>query len=68
MKTNEAQLKAIAKYNKDKTKTYIIRLNKVTDKDLIELLDNQDNKQGFIKGLLRAYNDGAIRYPYSEIL
>ena len=54
MKTSEAALKAVAKYNKENTKTYCLRLNRKTDKDLIEFLDSlQDSKQGFIKRLIR---------------
>ena len=34
MKTSDSQIKAIAKYNKEKTKTYLLRLNKETDKDI----------------------------------
>ena len=65
---SKAQLKAIKKYNKEKTKTYLLRLNRETDRELIEILDNKDNKTGFIKKLLKAYNDGALLFPYSEIL
>ena len=68
MTTSTAQLKAINKYNKEKTKTYLLRLNRETDRELIELLENTDNKTGLIKGLLKAYIDGALRFPYSEIL
>ena len=52
---SKAKLKAIAKYNREKTKTYCLRLNKVTDKDLIENLAEVDSKQGLIKRLLRQY-------------
>lgn len=54
MANSEARLKAIAKYNRANTRTYCLRLNKKTDKDLIEFLDSlQDSKQGFIKRLIR---------------
>jgi hypothetical protein len=52
-KQSKAQLKAIDKYNKAKTKTYLIRLNKETDKDVIEILESQKSKQGYIKELIR---------------
>ena len=30
-----------------------LKLNKVSDRDVIERLDNQSNKQGYIKDLIR---------------
>lgn len=55
MKTSKAQLKAVERYNKEKTTTICIRLNKETDKDIIELINSIPNKQGLIKDLLRDY-------------
>ena len=52
---SKAQIKAISKYNKDKTLTICFRLNKNTDKDIIEILSKQENKTGFIKELIRSY-------------
>lgn len=52
-KSSKSQIEAIAKYNKEKTKTYLLRLNKETDKDIIELLEDTDNKTGYIKSLIR---------------
>ena len=51
----KAQLKAVAKYDKANTVQVNLKLNKKTDADLIDLLNKQDNKQGFIKLLLRTY-------------
>lgn len=51
--TSKAQIKAIEKYNKEKTKTYLLRLNKETDKDIIEVLESVKSKQGYIKDLIR---------------
>ena len=68
MTASKAQLRAQAKYDKENTVQIKLKLNKTTDKDIIDLLNNQDNKQGFIKILLRAYLKGAVRFPYSEIL
>ena len=51
---SKAQIKASCKYNKDKTITLCLRLNKETDKDIIELLDSKDNKTGYIKNLIRS--------------
>lgn len=42
------------KYDKDNTKRVFIKLNKNTDKDILEKLDNVPNKQGYIKELIRS--------------
>ena len=44
--------KASAKYNKENTKTYLIRMNLKTDADIIRALDKQNNKTGYIKNLI----------------
>ena len=36
-----------------KFKGLYLKLNQVNDKDVIDRLDEQDNKQGYIKGLIR---------------
>jgi hypothetical protein len=54
-KTTAAQISAVTKYDKTHTKTYLIKLNKQTDAELIELLNNCQNKQGTIKTALREY-------------
>lgn len=51
-KTRDSQIKAIAKYNKNNTVTYTIRLNKHTDKAMIEFLNSLKNKTGTIKKLI----------------
>lgn len=55
-KQTPAQLKAKEKYNKANTITLCLRLNKKTDKDIIELLDTVDSKSGYIKELIRLDN------------
>lgn len=40
------------KYNKENTKTYLIRLNINTDSDLIRWMDSQKNKNGYIRKLI----------------
>lgn len=56
---SKTQIKASNKYNKENTRTYCIRLNKATDNDLIELLDNLNgSKLSYIKQALRAYKGG----------
>ena len=50
---SEAQRRAVAKYDSRMTKTYALKLNIKTDADLIEMLEKQDNIQGYIKELIR---------------
>lgn len=54
MKTTKAQLKATAKYQSANTKAYVIKLNRKTDADVIAKLEQVDNKQGYIKSLIRS--------------
>ena len=42
------------RYNKAKTTTVLLRLNKATDADVINALEQQPNKSGYIKALIRA--------------
>lgn len=41
------------KYNKESTKSIMIRLMKNTEMDIIKRLDEQENKSGYIKRLIR---------------
>ena len=41
------------RYDKENTIQYRLKLNKKTDADIIEKLDSVDNKQGYIKQLIR---------------
>lgn len=50
----EAQIKAQAKYDAANTKQFHLKLNRNTDWDVIEKLDNVPNMQGYIKRLIRA--------------
>ena len=50
---SKAQIKASNKYNKEKTLTICLRLNKETDKDIIDILESVKSKQGYIKELIR---------------
>ena len=54
MTASKAQLRAQAKYDKDNTVQVKLKLNKTTDKDIIDWLDKGNNKQGYIKYLIRA--------------
>lgn len=49
----EAQKRADRKYKAEKTQQIIVRFYP-TERDLIEYMDRQDNKQGYIKSLIRA--------------
>lgn len=50
----ESQKKAQAKYDKENTRQIHLKLNRRTDADVIQALDNVKSKQGYIKGLIRA--------------
>ena len=62
---SKAQIKASNKYNKENTLTVCLRLNKETDKDIIEILDSVYSKQGYIKDLIR---DDMYRCKIREII
>ena len=53
MTVSKAQLRAQEKYDKANTVQITLKLNKKTDKDIIDYLNKCDNKQGFIKELIR---------------
>lgn len=55
--TSEAQKRAQKKYdeaNKDKFRMIHLKLNRETDADIIEKLEQSNNIQGYIKELIRA--------------
>ena len=49
-----AQKRAKAKYDKANTVQVKLKLNRKTDKEIIEALECSGNKQGYIKELIRA--------------
>ena len=51
---NEALKKAVAKYDATHTRQIKMKLNLESDKDILEQLDSVENKQGYIKELIRA--------------
>ena len=51
----EAQKKASAKYAKENTVSFSLKLNYSTDADIISFLQSLKNKQGFIKQLINEY-------------
>lgn len=50
----EAQVKAQAKYDAKNTRQVHLKLNRRTDRDVLEKLDSVPSKQGYIKALIRA--------------
>lgn len=50
----EAQIRAQAKYDAANTRQFHLKLNRNTDRDVIEKLDNVPNMQGYIKKLIRS--------------
>ena len=55
-KDREVRLRAQKKYDdvhRDNYKTYLVKCNKATEADIIDRLDAVDNKQGYIKDLIR---------------
>lgn len=54
--TTDAQKRAQKKYdenNRDKYKSLYLKLNVELDSDILAKLDSLDNKQGYIKELIR---------------
>ena len=60
-KTSEAQKRASAKYTRENSYNMCIRLSRKYDADILEFLGMMENKQGYIKELIRA--DMAKRTP-----
>lgn len=52
-KIYDSQRKAIAKYDRENTTQFKVKLNNKTDQDIIDHLRKQENKQGYIKRLIR---------------
>ena len=51
---SKAKIQAVDRFNKEKTKCVLLRLNLRTDKDILEKLDSVPSKMGYIKELIRA--------------
>lgn len=51
--TTEARKKANKRYDDNNTVQFKMKLNKNTDKDILERLDNVERKQTYIKRLIR---------------
>lgn len=52
-KSTESQIRASIRYNKENTVQISLKLNRSTDADLIDSLNRVNNKQGYIKELIR---------------
>lgn len=50
---SKAEIQAVDRFNKEKTKCVLLRLNLSTDKDILEKLDSVPTKMGYIKELIR---------------
>ncbi|MBR5970570.1 MAG: nucleotidyltransferase domain-containing protein [Lachnospiraceae bacterium] len=61
--TSAAQLKAQAKYDKTHTRSVLLKLNLTTDADILLRLDEVNNRQGYIKSLIRKDVRGAEEIP-----
>lgn len=53
-KTSEAQIKASNRYIKENLKEFKLKINKVTEPELLAWVEAQANKQGYIKSLILA--------------
>ena len=51
--TSESQKRAVAKYDVKNTRKIVLKLNKRTDADILDHLYRIDNRQGYIKELIR---------------
>lgn len=52
---SKAQIRAVAKYDKNNTTQITLKLNNKTDSDILEYLQGCSNKQGVIKEAIREY-------------
>lgn len=51
---SDAQIKANAKYDAKATKQFMMKLNLKNDADIIKKLESVENRQGYLKDLIRA--------------
>ena len=60
--------KAAAEWDKANTKQFKVKLNRNTDSDIIDMFATVENKQGYLKHLIRADMTGARVYTqYTRI-
>lgn len=53
LKTADSTRKAIAKYDAKNAVVITLKFNRGTDADILERLEQEGNRQGFIKSLIR---------------
>ena len=58
---SEALKKAVSKYDATHTRQIKLKLNIETDNDILEKLDSVNNKQGYIKSLIREDIKGGLK-------
>ena len=51
--TTQAQLKAQSKYDRNHTRSILLKLNLQSDADILSKLDAEGNRQGYVKELIR---------------
>ena len=56
----EAQKKAVKRYNAVNVKMISLKLNRKTDKDILEHMETIENKQGYLKQLIRSDIKGMV--------
>lgn len=61
MATSEAQKRASAKYDKQNMVQRVMRFSP-HERDLLEKLDSQPNKSGYLKALIRADMEGRVSW------
>lgn len=59
---SKAALKARKKYDKKNTRRICIKLNKKTDKDILNFIEVQNSMQGTIKTALRKFMEYSSKY------
>ena len=52
-KTSDAQIKASNKYAKENQESVLVKVNKKTEKDILDKVASQSSKAGYIKNLIR---------------
>ncbi len=69
-KSSESRLKAVAKYDKANTKSIMLKFNLKTDADILAHFETLENRQGYIKELIRRDMNGvtAVAEPQNKIL
>ncbi len=53
-KTSKAQIRSVQKYDRENTISFHWKLNRKTDADIVQRLDEVQNKSAYLKKLVRA--------------